>query len=383
MRIIHYIGMDVHTTNYTLCDLSRRINPISGDVEDRMGCPITIAPDYKLVVKFVDKLRSMNPADDVSFICGYEAGCLGYSLYHQLTDCGIECVILAPSTMAVSRDSNVKKNDKRDAAVIAKCLAFSTFKSVFIPSEQDDQVKEYIRMRDDHKQQLKENKQQIMAFCHRHGMTCEHANWSQKHLKWLKEYSLSPIYRETLDEYLRTYAYLTDKIESLDQRIKEFAQTPEYKSRVDKLVCLVGVQEHTALATIVETGDFSRFPTANHYAAYLGLIPAERSSGNKQGHYSITKAGNAHIRTLLTESANCFSRRKTGQKSASLKARQSRNSREVIAYADKANERLRRRFQHLVFSGKKHNVAKVAVARELACFIWGLMTDHIDLLGVG
>ena len=71
MRIIHYIGMDVHTTNYTLCDLSRRINPISGDVEDRMGCPITIAPDYKLVVKFVDKLRSMNPTDDVSFICGY------------------------------------------------------------------------------------------------------------------------------------------------------------------------------------------------------------------------------------------------------------------------------------------------------------------------
>ena len=58
MRIIHYIGMDVHTTNYTLCDLSRRINPISGDVEDRMGCPITIAPDYKLVVKFVDNLKS-------------------------------------------------------------------------------------------------------------------------------------------------------------------------------------------------------------------------------------------------------------------------------------------------------------------------------------
>ena len=83
--------MDVHTTNYTLCDLSRRINPISGDVEDRMGCPITIAPDYKLVVKFVDKLRSMNPADDVSFICGYEAGCLGsyFSLVKQLADSAV------------------------------------------------------------------------------------------------------------------------------------------------------------------------------------------------------------------------------------------------------------------------------------------------------
>ena len=383
MRIIHYIGMDVHTTNYTLCDFSRRINLDSGDVQDQIGIPVTIAPDYTLVVKFIEKLRKMNPGDDVLFTCGYEAGCLGYSLYHQLTDCGIDCVIMAPTTMAAARDSQLKKNDRRDAILIAKCLAFNTYKPVYIPSEQDDQVKEYIRMRDDHKLHLKEVKQQILAFCHRHALSCEHSNWSQKHLQWLKDVPLSEIYRETMDEYLRTYAYMKDKIESLDNRIEQLAQEPEYKSLVDKLVCLVGIKEHTALATIVETGDFSRFPSANHYAAYLGLVPIERSSGNKHGLYSISKAGNAHVRTLLTESANCFGRRKAGQKSASLKERQSRNSREVIAYADKANERLRRRFQHLILSGKKSNVAKVAVARELACFIWGLMTDHIDILRIG
>ena len=61
------------------------------------------------------------------------------------------------------------KTDKRDAENIARCLAYHTYSPVHIPSEQDEQVKEYIRMRDDHKLALKKVKQQILAFCLRHG----------------------------------------------------------------------------------------------------------------------------------------------------------------------------------------------------------------------
>ena len=63
------------------------------------------------------------------------------------------------------------KTDKRDAANIAKCLAYHTYSPVHIPTEQDEQVKEYLRMRDDHKLALKKVKQQILAFCLRHGFT--------------------------------------------------------------------------------------------------------------------------------------------------------------------------------------------------------------------
>lgn len=60
-----------------------------------------------------------------------------------------------------------------------------------------------------------------------------------------------------------------------------------------------------------------------------------------------------------------------------LAARQEGNSPAVIQYADKANERLRRKFYRLTLSnGKNANVAKTAIARELACFIWGMMTEH-------
>ena len=66
-------------------------------------------------------------------------------------------------------------------------------------------------------------------------------------------------------------------------------------------------------------------------------------------------------------------------KSKDLKARQSGNTPEMIAYADKANERLRRKYYKMIRHGKKKNVAVTAVARELACFKWGMMTDHISI----
>ena len=62
-------------------------------------------------------------------------------------------------------------------------------------------------------------------------------------------------------------------------------------------------------------------------------------------------------------------------KSRDPKERQSGNTPEVIAYADKANERLRRKYYKMIRHGKKKNVAVTAVARELACFIWGMMAD--------
>ena len=62
-----------------------------------------------------------------------------------------------------------------------------------------------------------------------------------------------------------------------------------------------------------------------------------------------------------------------------MKSRLEKCSREVVAYADKANERLRRKYYRMTLRGKRYNVAKAAIARELACFVWGIMTDHIDL----
>ena len=144
------------------------------------------------------------------------------------------------------------------------------------------------------------------------------------------------------------------------------------------MCCLSGISNHTALSLIVETGDFKRFKNANKYAAYLGLVPGESSSGNSIHRLGITKAGNSHLRRLLVESAQASTRTNIYVKTKRMKQKQAGNIPEVIAYADKANTRMRKKYIKMTqINNSKPNVAKTAIARELACFIWGMMNEKI------
>ena len=156
-------------------------------------------------------------------------------------------------------------------------------------------------------------------------------------------------------------------------------EATEGEEKVKHMSCLLGIKTHTALSMIVEVGDFERFEKAPKFASFLGLVPSEDSSDTRVNRYSITKAGNSHLRRLLVEAAQSYTRGNVGHKSVALKQRQKGNPPEVIAYADKANERLRRRFYKMTLNkGVNRNVAATAIARELACFIWGMMTEHVS-----
>ena len=370
MSSIVYVGMDVHKESYSLSSYNL-------DDEKTMYEQKTAA-DYKMILKYLERIRERFP-EDTEYVCGYEAGCLGYTLYHQLTDHGVNCVILAPTTMAITNNKRVK-TDKRDAGSIARCLAFHSYNAVHIPTAADEAVKEYIRMRDDQKKALKIIKQQILALVLRQGYHFDQGSnyWTLKHVAWLKSLDMGGVLQESLAEYLVTYTYLTDKLERLDHRIEELASDEKYQEKVKKLSCLIGVKTLTALAAVVEIGDFKRFPRAQSLAAYLGLVPGENSSGQSVSRGGITKAGNSHLRKLLVEASQGYTRGAAGHKSKDLKRRQTGNTPQVIAYADKANERLRRKFYRMTLkNNSKRNVAVTAVARELACFMWGLMTDNI------
>ena len=365
-----YVGMDVHKESFTLACYTNEKEEAEY-VQRTEG-------HYSKVISYLEAMR-FHYGENVTFICGYEAGCLGYTLYHQLTSHHVRCVILAPTSMPTQKGKKKVKTDKRDARKIAKCLAHRDYSPVHIPTVKDEETKEYIRMRDDHKLALKKVKQQILAFCLRHNYRYPGGNtWTQAHLRWLKGLNPGSLYREILDEYLLTYNNLVDKLDRLDKRIEELATDEEYANKVHKLSCFLGIKTQSALSVITETGDFKRFANAQQYASYLGLVPGEDSSGEDQTKLGITKAGNRHLRMLLVEAAQGYSRGQTGYKSKELKKRQEGNAPEVIAYADKANERLRRRYYRMVLAkNKRHNVAKIAVARELACFIWGMMTGNV------
>ena len=150
MNRIIKIGMDVHTTNYTLC-----IFEPSFEHDGTVHCITQVKPEVKNIIHVIETFKKKHENEELNIVCGYEAGCLGYSLYHELKEKGIECVILAPTTMKTEKGGRKLKNDYRDAKMIAECLAYGGYSAVHVPTELDNSVKEFIRMRDDIKENLK------------------------------------------------------------------------------------------------------------------------------------------------------------------------------------------------------------------------------------
>lgn len=363
-----YIGMDVHSTNYTLSSYIFE--------EDKHFATVKLSPETDSILNYIKRVKK-EYGEDIDIVTGYEAGCLGYTLYKELKNKGIECIIIAPTSLPKKKAGEIK-TDKRDARKIAHALAAGDYRKVCVPDDHDDEVKQYIRMRDDHKLALKKAKQQILSFCLRNGYKYSESKsrWTKKHLKWLRSLEIPELLKTILEEYLISYDYYCLRIEQMDNKIIEFASEDRYREKCEKLCCLSGMSTHKALCHLVETSDFSRFPKANSYSSYIGTVPGEDSSSDKVNRLSITKAGNSHLRTLDIEAAHAIGRT-SKKKSKDLIQRQSRCSSEVISYCDRANERMRKMYKDISLR-KSRQIAAVAVARELSCFIWGLMTDHIS-----
>lgn len=368
MQIVFYVGLDVHSTSHSIAMYNL--------VDDAFSYEYTVDGDPESIVKYVNAIAEANP--NATFKFGYEAGCLGKSIYYCLTKAGYECVIMAPTTIAVSTQNRRKKNDRRDARSIAKALATKQYKAVYITDDKDDQVRDFIRARQDLKKQLKMVKQQISSFLMHNGYIYHGTKWTNKHFQWIQSLNLSNVQKLTFDLYMHSYRNLTNLIEEADEQISKFASDKRYEKNVLKLIGLKGIKELTAMTLISEIGDFNRFPTANAFASYLGLTPTESSSGEKIQRGSISKLGNSHCRMSLIESAQAMVKGARGYKSKALKSRQKGLSPDTIAYCDQCTNRLMKRFTRLTVH-KRYNVAITAIARQLACFIWGIMTNHTDL----
>lgn len=370
MKSIIYIGMDVHKNSYSLCAIHGNTGEILGETK--------IAADVELVEKFINNAKNKADDSDVSIKVGYEAGCLGYSLYCELTAKGIDCDILAPTTMQKSQKEKRVKNDRRDARNIATNLSNNPYKAVYVPNERDREIKGYIRMIRDFKEESKIVKQHINAFVLSLGYRYSgKSRWIPAHIKWLRELNLGDIDQIALEEYLSHLDYLLTKIERFQSKLEELSQEEPYKEKIGQLRCFKGIDTATAMTLHVEVSDFDRFPNAKAFASFCGLTPAEDSSGEKNKRLSITKQGNSCVRKTLIESAQVLVKGTIGKKGKKLKSKQKDQDVKVIDYTDKAVLRLQKKFHRMVLRGVHRNVAITAVARELACYVWGVETGHI------
>jgi len=164
------------------------------------------------------------------------------------------------------------------------------------------------------------------------------------------------------------------RLENLDREVEQLANSKEYKEVVDLLGCFHGISTLTAITVITEIFEFGRFESPRHLMSYLGLTPSENSSGEKQRKGAITKTGNKRIRRLLNETAWHY--RHMYVPSKVLKKRRADQPQWAVEIADAAGRRLRKRHRHLINNGKMPCKANIAVARELAGFIWFMVTQY-------
>jgi len=160
----------------------------------------------------------------------------------------------------------------------------------------------------------------------------------------------------------------------MGRRIEELALTPPFADNVARLSALRGIGTLSAMTILAETCDFARFGDAGSYMGFTGLTPSEHSSGSSRHQGSITKTGNRHVRRVLVESAWAY--RHTPAVRGKLRERLEGQSPEIAAYSWKAQVRLNGVFRR-ISARKGAHTAVVATARELAGFVWGLMTDNL------
>lgn len=367
-----YVGIDVHKDTYALCCFDFHRNELSDEM--------SVKGTTKAVIRYLEAIKQKH-REELVFVCGYEAGPTGYGLCRGLQQAGFGCVVMAPTTMANPEGKRRVKTDRIDARAIARILAYKSYRQVYLPSEAMEALKEYTRARDAKKRMLKKAKQELLSFLLRNGSTYPESGkyWTEKFFTWIKTVQFSEKWmQEAFSEYLAEVYSLKAKIALMDAKIREIAELEIIKDAVDKLVCFAGIDVTTAVETVVEINDFTRFATAAQFVSYIGLCPGQDSSGKSKIMLPLTKAGNRRVRALFCESAKAIKRTNPyGEKSKRIQMRQKNASAEIVAYADKATKRIRTKMKQLEWRGKNYNVASAAGARELACFVWGMMNGRI------
>jgi transposase len=195
--------------------------------------------------------------------------------------------------------------------------------------------------------------------------------WTAEHERWLRGQRFGqPGLQTAFDEAFDTMLAALARRDRLDAAITTMAATSPWEPVVIRLACVRGIATLTAFGLATEIGDWQRFTGAS-IGAYLGMVPAEYSSGSHRAQGSITKAGNSHARRLLVEAA-WHHRRPLRAPTKATRAHRDMVSPAVSARAQAADRRLHRRWNTLDARGKRPAVSVVAVARELAGWCWSL-----------
>ena len=358
-NVTTYVGIDAHQKDLVIAMLvGSQATPVTW----------TVPNEPNAVRRLIRKLEREAPGPVQA--C-YEAGPGGYALQRQMTTPRVACQVIAPALIPQKPGERVKTN-ARDARKLAELHRAGLLTEVRPPTPEEEAVRDLCRARDDVREDLQRSRHRLGKLLLRRGRHYPGRNWTRAHRRWIESIPWTQAAeRVVVDDYLLAIDHLEARRLELDARLAEIAETDPYRERVGWLRCFRGIDTLTAILILAELHDFRRFQSPRALMAYLGLVPGEDSTGEKHRRGRITRAGNALVRRLLVETAWHYQHRpRVGV--AVTRRRQGQPGR-IIAMADKAQQRLCRRFRRLREHHKPAPKVAVAIARELAGFLWAAL----------
>lgn len=353
-----FVGLDVHKDSIALA-----LAEAQGGAGKFLG---TIAHDLPRLLK---RLRGLGEPGELKIV--YEAGPTGYGLQRALQAQGYLCEVIAPSLTPRCPGQRVK-TDRRDALHLAELAQAGRLQAIYIPRPEDEAMRDLSRAREDAVQARTQARQQLKGFLLRHDLRYPaKSSWGKSFHRWLATLAFKESGMQTaFTEYQLAVQSADERVARLTQAIEDAVDLWRFASVVSALRALRGIDTVSAVGLVAEIGDIGRFAHPRQLMGYLGLVPSENSSGERIRRGSITKTGNQHARRLLVEAA-CNYRFKP-RIGYAARARQEQLPEAIRALAWKAQLRLTARFARLQGRGVHKNKVCVAVARELAGFVWAI-----------
>jgi len=303
----------------------------------------------------------------------YEAGPGGYELYRLLTSMGVACDVVAPSLIPKGTSDRVK-TDRRDAARLALLHRAGLLTPVRVPSPAEEAVRDLVRARGDLLDDRKRTQQRLNAMLLRHGRVWRGSKWTCEHRAWVaRQVFEEPALAETFALYLGALDAREAELAAAEATMAGWAARDPLAAPVGRLGAYRGIAQLTGLTLAAEVVDWRRFASARAFMGFAGLTPAEYSSGGRDRRGHITKAGPEAVRTALVEAAWAYRFRPAI--GVTLRRRQGGQPPETLGRSWKAQQRLHAKYAKMTARGKPAGVAVVAVARELAGFVWAEMTS--------
>lgn len=292
-------GIDSHLRTTTVCALV----VATGETETRAFR----GNDYGEIAEWMARGGLPKPARGF-----YEAGCTGFVPARLLTAGDVEVVPVAPSKVPTSQGSRRRKNDREDAARIARLAAAGELREVWVPTEEVEGLRDLHHALRDLTEARTAARQRVLSLLGRHGLVWEGRTpkgrpakaWGARFRAWLRAVELpSEGARAALAAAVRAEESATEQREALLARAREVVAASSLAGTAEALTCLRCVGFVASLAFCAEVGDFSRFGSGRAITSYVGLAPSESSSGERTRNGAITRCGSGSLRAALTECA--------------------------------------------------------------------------------